>query len=130
METQSTTQQLPLIVNIAIQSTASTLLLGILAWQFEHTPVVWHRDFVFSLLWLALVVSLAGFATFWYLLQHRPATQVANLTYLTVPVTMLMAYITFGESLTGVDVIGLFLAMIGVKLVNASNFNNSQSILR
>jgi len=121
LETSSSAHNLPLIVNIAIQSTASTLVLGTLAWQLENTPVVWHRDFVFALLWLALIVSLAGFAMYCYLLQHRPATQVASLTYLTVPATMLMSYVAFGESLTGVDVFGFLLAAFGVKLAHGSS---------
>jgi len=55
---------------------------------------------------------------YWYLLKYCPATEVASLTYLTVPATMAMAYLAFGESLTNVDIFGLLLAAVGVKLAH------------
>jgi len=70
------------------------------------------------LLWLSLAVSLGGAGMYWYLLKYCPATEVASLTYLTVPATMAMAYLAFGESLTNVDIFGLLLAAVGVKLAH------------
>ena len=78
--------------------------------------VVWDGELVAVVIWLSFAVSLGGAGMYWYLLKYRPATQVASLAYLTVPVTMIMAYLAFGESLTKVDIAGLVMAAIGVKL--------------
>lgn len=110
--------QLPLTINLALQSTASAIVLSVPALLFGDTIVVWHGELVAVLLWLSLAVSLGGAGMFWYLLKYRPALEVASLTYLTVPVTMIMAYVAFGESLTNVDIIGLLLAAVGVKLAH------------
>jgi len=118
IDTGSTERQLPLTVNMALQCTASAIVLSVPALLLGDAVVIWHSELIVALIWLSFAVSLGGAGMFWYLLKHRPATQVASLTYLTVPVTMIMAYVAFGESLSAVDFTGLGLAAIGVWLAH------------
>lgn len=111
-------RQLPLTVNLALQCTASSIVLSIPALLVGDPINSWRIELVVVLLWLSFAVSLGGAGMFWFLLKHRPATQVASLTYLIVPVTMMMGYFAFGESLTCLDITGLVLAAIGVKLAH------------
>lgn len=106
----------PLMLNFTVQCTISAVLLGLLSCFIEGGNAQWSVDFVFVLLWMALAVSLGGFGTMWYLLQRRPATQVTCLTYATVPVTMIMGYLAFGENLDTIDFIGFVLAAVGIRL--------------
>jgi drug/metabolite transporter (DMT)-like permease len=55
----------------------------------------------------------------WLLIQRMDATRVASLFYLGPPVTMLMAWITFGDTLRGTDVVGLLVVLIGVLLTQS-----------
>ena len=116
LDTESSGCQLPLTVNLALQCTASSIVLSVPALLVGDQMIIWHIELVAVLLWLSFAVSLGGAGMFWFLLKYRPATQVASLTYLTVPVTMIMGYVAFGESLTCLDLIGLLMAAIGVKL--------------
>ena len=119
LDIEATNSQLPLTLNLALQCTASSIVLSIPALLVGDSMIVWHVELVAVLLWLSFAVSLGGAGMFWFLLKYRPATQVASLTYLTVPATMIMAYFAFGESLTSLDLIGLVIAAIGVKLAHA-----------
>jgi len=118
MDIQATECELPLTVNLALQCTASSIVLSVPALLLGDAKVIWHGELIAALSWLSFAVSLGGAGMFWYLLKHRPATQVSSLTYLTVPVTMIMAYVAFGETLSNVDFIGLALAAIGVRLAH------------
>lgn len=123
LETQSCSERVPLTVNLAIQCSVSAVALSLPAWMLEGRAVVWNIEFVAVLLWLSIVVSLLGFGALWFLVQRRPATEVASLVYFTVPVTMVLGYFAFSDTLTQMDVLGLILAAVGVKLVHSGELN-------
>jgi drug/metabolite transporter (DMT)-like permease len=66
------------------------------------------------MIWLILAVSLGAYALMWILIQKIDATRVASLFYLGPPVTMLMAWIAFGDTLRLMDIIGLIVVFLGV----------------
>ena len=47
---------------------------------------------MFAIAWLAFVVSLAAYELMFVLLRRMSAARVASLTYLSPPVTMVMAW--------------------------------------
>jgi drug/metabolite transporter (DMT)-like permease len=51
------------------------------------------------------------------LIQRGAATQVTSLLYLVPPTTAVMAWLLFGEAMTGVMLIGMALTAAGVWLV-------------
>lgn len=120
MDVQSNCQPMPLAVNLAIQCTASTIALWFPAYFLEGFAVTWRSEFVFTLVWLSLVVSLGGYGTMWFLLRRCKAAEVASLSYFTVPVTMGFGYLAFGDTLTFIDVVGLLVAAVGVLLVQCA----------
>ena len=62
----------------------------------------------------------------WLLIERIDATRVASLFYLGPPVTMLMAWIAFGDTLKLVDVIGLIVVFAGVLLAQFNHTNLSE----
>ena len=70
---------------------ASFLVLAPLAVGLEGLEANWNGSLVFAIVWLAIVVSLAAYGLMFVLLRRLPASQVASLTYLSPPVTMIMA---------------------------------------
>jgi drug/metabolite transporter (DMT)-like permease len=72
--------------------------------------------------WLVIAVSLGAYWTMWRLLARQEATRVASLFYLSPPVTMLMAWLAFGDALILTDVIGLAVAGAGVAMVYRIGF--------
>jgi drug/metabolite transporter (DMT)-like permease len=64
-----------------------------------------------------VAVSLGAYALMWVLLARMDATRVASLFFLGPPVTMVMAWVAFGDTLRATDVLGLVIAGAGAALV-------------
>ncbi|HWR87325.1 MAG TPA: DMT family transporter [Acidiferrobacterales bacterium] len=100
-----------------IQFSASAALMAVLALLTESMVVNWSGEFIFSLAWLVLVLSLGAISLLYLLIRHGEAARVTSMFYLVPPVTALMAYALFGERLGVVALVGMGLVVIGVALV-------------
>jgi len=108
---------LALDTTLLIQSVATALAVLGPAWWVEGFWTRWTPPFVATLAWLIVAVSLGAYSTMWRLLARQEATRVATLFYLSPPVTMLMAWLAFGDAVTLTDLLGLGVAAAGVVLV-------------
>ncbi|MBB4285039.1 EamA family transporter [Roseospira goensis] len=106
----------PILFVTFLHGLASVVVLGPLAVGLEGLAADWNGQFIFAVVWLALVVSLAAYAVMFMLLRRMPASRVASLTYLSPPVTMVMAWFAFGETLTPEGLFGLAVAALAVGL--------------
>ena len=88
-----------------------------LAAATESLQVRWTGHFVFALGWLVLVLSLGAVSLLNLLIRRGSAVHVASLFYLTPPTTALIAWALFGETLHGLALVGMALAVTGVWLV-------------
>ena len=86
------------------------------AWRTETMVVHWTSAFVFALGWLVLVLSLGAVSLLNVLIRSGSAVNVASLFYLTPPVTALIAWAMFGETLTGLALAGMAVTVFGVWL--------------
>ena len=106
---------------IALIHCSSALCLFIpAAWLLEGFDAQWNSELLGSIVWLALFVSLGAYGIMFFLLRSMSAIKVASLTYLSPPVTMLIAYVVFGEKLTNVDMAGMLIASVAVWMVTSS----------
>jgi drug/metabolite transporter (DMT)-like permease len=78
--------------------------------------VTWSGHFVFALLWLVLVLSVGAISLLNLLIRSGSAVNVASLFYLTPPTTALIAWAVFGETLTGLALVGMGVTVFGVWL--------------
>jgi drug/metabolite transporter (DMT)-like permease len=76
----------------------------------------WTGQFLFALGWLVLVLSIGAISLLNWLIRHGSAVNVASLFYLTPPTTALLAWLLFGETLGGLALAGMALAVWGVYL--------------
>ncbi len=106
----------PLLLVTFLHCLASFVVLAPMAIGFEGLQANWNGSLIFAILWLAVVVSLAAYGLMFVLLRRLPAAQVASLTYLSPPVTMVMAWLLFGETLSTAALIGLGIAALAVGL--------------
>ena len=72
--------------------------------MFETRVVHWTPEFVLSVIWLAVVLSIGSIGLLYWLLRRQAASQVASLFYLVPAVTALMAYLLFDERLDAVAI--------------------------
>ena len=101
-----------------IQFGATGLVVFMFALIFETRVVIWAPQFLFSLFWLAVVLSLGAISLLYLLIRHGAATKVASLFFLTPAVTAVMAYVLFDEALTLLAIGGLVVSACGVALVS------------
>jgi len=103
---------------LLIQYVAAALLLGAGAFAIETRVVHWTPDFVFALSYLVVVLSLGAVWLYYFMIRRAAATRVVSLFYLTPPVTALMAFALFGETLAPLALVGMAVCVVGVFLVN------------
>lgn len=116
LEIKDRTYRLPVDLSLFYQGLATMLVLAVPAVLCEGLSTRWEMPFIWTMGWLVVAVSLGAYALMWMLISRMDATRVASLFYLGPPVTMLMAWAAFGDTLQIYDVIGLVIVLSGVIL--------------
>jgi drug/metabolite transporter (DMT)-like permease len=101
-----------------VQYLAVTVLFAAGAFLFETREVHWTAEFVLSVTWLAVVLSIGSIGLLYWLIRRSAATSVASLFYLVPAVTSAMAYVLFGEKLDGIALAGMAACAAAVFVVN------------
>ena len=99
-----------------IQFLPSLVVTALAAWATETLQIRWTGAFIFAFSWLVLVLSLGAVSLLNMLIRRGSAVNVASLFYLTPPMTALIAWGLFGETLTGLSLLGMGFAVFGVWL--------------
>ena len=101
-----------------VQYVAVTILFAVGAGLFESCEVHWTPEFVLSVAWLAVMLSIGSIGLLYWLIRRSAATSVASLFYLVPAVTAVMAYVLFGERLDAVAITGMIACAAAVFVVN------------
>lgn len=96
---------------------AAALLVTLPFALMETEAIVWDPEFIGSMAWSVLALTLGGSSLLYLLIQRGAATAVTSLLYLVPPTTALMAWVLFGEAITMTTVVGTALTALGVSLV-------------
>lgn len=107
----------PLSLVSFIHSTSALIVMVPFAYSLEGFEADWGSELIFSIVWLALVVSLGAYGMMFFMLRRISAIKIASLEYLAPPTTMIIAYFMFDERLSMVDFGGICLAGFAVWLV-------------
>ncbi len=102
----------------AIQSMVAGLVCLVLTFFFEPFVVQWNGQFIFSLFWMSVVVSIGAISFLYILIRRGESHKVASLFYLIPAITAIIAYFVFHSTLNTMQIIGMFITMLGVALVN------------
>lgn len=115
----------PLLLILLIQCSAACIVFCLLAWSFGSFSVRLAPGMFVSMAYLTTVVSIGSYFLYFLLLRELSAIKMASLIYLTPPVTMVLGWFWFRESLSAADLGGLSLALIAVLMITrgaGSNF--------
>lgn len=121
MEVQKGPHKLPADQALFYHSGATALALVLPAVFAEGLATQWTPAFVSALAWLILAVSLGAYNLMWFLIERIDATRVASLFYLGPPVTMLMAWVAFGDEILTMDAVGMAVVLVGVLLTQVKS---------
>lgn len=103
--------------NMAIQYTGAAIVLSILTLVF-HQSIKWTVMFAVSLGWMILVISVGATLLLYFMIQKGNLTNVTSLFYSVPPVTAVLGYFIFRNTLEFMTIIGMVLIIIGLILVN------------
>ena len=112
------TPMLPIMTSLFWQLLVTLICLAPLAYWVEGFAADWTLPFVFSIVWLGVVVSILSFFLMLHLIRTRNAARVSSLQYFVPPVTMLIAWPVFGEALSLLGFMGLFITAGGFFLIH------------
>ena len=116
MEVIKGTYKLPIDQALFYQCLATAFALVLPAIFIENLSTQWEPEFIYTMVWLILAVSLGAYALMWRLIERIDATRVASLFYLGPPLTMFMAWVAFGDKVQMMDAAGLAIVFVGVIL--------------
>ena len=106
-----------LVTSTTVQLAFAGAAAFAVAWWIDDRAVEWTVRIVVTLGWSVLVLSIGATLVLYVLLRRGDASRVASLLYLVPPVTAMMAWIGFGETLAPFTIAGMVLAAAGVALV-------------
>ena len=109
-----------LVTSTTVQLAFAGAAAFAVAWWIDDRPVEWTLRIFAALGWSVLVLSIGATLVLYMLLRRGDASRVASLLYLVPPLTAVMAWIGFGETLTPLTIAGMFLTAAGVALVAGS----------
>ena len=109
-------KDMPLLRGTATQYLASGVVLAIASgfsesWRFEITS-----NTVFSMLWAVFVLSLGAVLLMMTLLARHTAAKVSSLFFLTPALSTIEGAILFDERLGALALVGLVIAIFGVRM--------------
>jgi drug/metabolite transporter (DMT)-like permease len=107
---------MPVIQSLCIHSLTGAVLFGICALVQGGLEPPLSREFAIGMAWLVIVATFAAYSVYYSMLRLFPVAKVSAAIYLSPPVTMLWAWMLFGEPLTPAMFLGLAVTLAGVWL--------------
>jgi drug/metabolite transporter (DMT)-like permease len=118
--TKRTAGRIHPVALICWQSWISWPLLGLMSWWLEAgRPFAFTSRTILAILYLGLVSAAFGFVAFAWLIQRNTATRVTALTFLTPVFGVVYSWVLLNETLTPVQLLGVFGVCLGVYVVNS-----------
>ena len=106
--------KLSLSVSNGYQAFGGCIFNLILVYLFENPFFSFTTSFILGMTHQILLVSFGAFTILMFLIKAGSVSKTTTLFFLVPPTSAVMAYIFINESLTAVDLIGLFIATLGV----------------
>ena len=104
-----------------VQSAAAGVACLVGALAFESMTVLWSGQFVFALVWMAVVVSIGALSLLYVLIRHGEMSQVASLFYLVPVSAAVLSYLIYHETISAMGMLGIALTGLGIMLVSKKN---------
>ncbi|PKH85156.1 DMT family transporter [Colwellia sp. Bg11-28] len=108
----------------AIQSLVSGLICLALLPFFESFKVVWTGEFIISLVYMVVGVSLGALSLLYIMIQRGEVSRVASVFYLVPVSAAVSAYLLFGETIESTTLFGASIIALGIFLTNRKSQNN------
>ncbi|MHC8287263.1 DMT family transporter [Pseudomonas sp. XS1P51] len=100
-----------------IQVCAVIPVFAVLAWAEGEIRPPASAGFAGGVVWLVVFATLGGYGFYWLCLQRFSIQLISGALFLTPPVTMMWAWLQFGDPLTLSAMVGVGLTLLGLPLL-------------
>jgi drug/metabolite transporter (DMT)-like permease len=114
LQKRSRAVSMPVYQSLCIQCLSAAAIFAVLAWQEGGVLPVPDAGFVGGILWLVFVATFGAWSLYYIALRRSSPTRVTAILYLSPPVTMIWAWIMFGEPLSWMMALGLIVSLAGI----------------
>lgn len=106
-----------LLPNLWLQCFVSSFAFALIQGSQGSLAPIPSTGFALSVLWTVGLSTFGGYGLYWICLRRSSATRVASVLYLSPPITLLWAWMMFGEPLSWQMALGMMISAIGIALV-------------
>lgn len=106
-----------LLPNLWLQCFVSSFAFAFIQGSQGSLAPIPSTGFALSVLWTVGLSTFGGYGLYWICLRRSSATRVASVLYLSPPITLLWAWMMFGEPLSWQMALGMMISAIGIALV-------------
>lgn len=110
--------QVDLVAGNTLQAVAAAGFYGLLLMTVETYYMEWTLEVTLSMIWIITTVSIGAITILMILIRSGQMAATSSLFFMVPPVSALMGYFFFGETLGIIGMIGVAVASFGVWLVN------------
>lgn len=102
----------------AIQYVAAALVVLPLALALEPMRIEWNLTMALVLAWSVIVLSIGGIWLYLLMIRKGDVSRIVTFLYLVPALVAVEAWLLFGESLTGLQMAGMAVTVLGVALAS------------
>ncbi len=117
LQKRSAVNAMPVYQSLCIQCLSAAAIFSVLAWHEGGMLPVMDRGFVGGILWLVFVATFGAWSLYYLALRKSSPARVTAILYLSPPVTMIWAFLMFGEPLSWAMALGLLVSLAGILIV-------------
>ncbi|WEX86465.1 DMT family transporter [Sinorhizobium garamanticum] len=116
LQKRSSTNAMPVYQSLCIQCLSASAIFAVFAWREGGVLPVLDRCFIGGILWLVFVATFGAWSLYYIALRKSSPARVTAILYLSPPVTMIWAWVMFGEPLSFAMAGGLAVSLIGITI--------------
>ncbi|WP_037282229.1 DMT family transporter [Rubellimicrobium mesophilum] len=114
LQKRSPAGALPVHQSLCLQCLTASALFAVGAWHEGGVAPVMDAGFIGGILWLVFVATFASWSLYYLALRRSSPARVTAVLYLSPPVTMVCAWVAFGEPLSWAMAGGLAVSLLGI----------------
>lgn len=101
-----------------IQNIGAFTFCCLVAMLYGKRYIEWHSSFIFSLLWMAIAVSIGALSLLYVLIRELEISKVSSLFYLVPVSSALISLAVFNTQVSNLELIGVLVTSLAVSLIN------------
>lgn len=120
LQKRSPAGAMPVHQSLCIQCLSAAAIFTLFAWHEGGVLPSLDPGFIGGILWLVFVATFGAWSLYYVALRKSSPARVTAVLYLSPPVTMIWAWLMFGEPLSWAMAAGLVISLAGIVLVARS----------